>query len=351
MLAPITHILPLATIRRIRTLPVKGNVLVRAGQKVKPTDVIAEATLTPEHIVLDVARGLGVPTNKAAGYIQPKVGEQISADSIVASRSGLVSRVVRSSSAGRIVAISAGQVLIEVKNEPFKLRAGMPGEVSSVEADFGGVMVTTGAWIQGIWGNEKIDFGVLNVLAKEPGHVLSAGEFNINQRGTIILAGYCNQPKALERAAEIPLRGLILASLDPKLLPLAERMPYPIIIIEGFGQIEMNSTAHTLISTNETREVTINAETFDRYLATRPEIIIPLDASGEPPVPRNVDNFNPGQKVRVLRSPNISAIGAILTILPGLTPQPSGLRAQSAEIELESGEKTVVPLANFEVLG
>ena len=351
MLAPVTHILPLAAIRRNRMLPVKGRVLMRAGQKVNPSDVIAEATLTPEHVVLDVARGLGVSTNKAAGFIQRKVGEEVTKDSIVASRSGLVDRTVRSSNNGRIVAISGGQVLIEVRNQPFQLKAGLPGELVSVEADFGGVVQATGAWIQGVWGNGLINYGILNVFAEEPGHVLTAGEFNVNQRSTVILAGHCNQRKALEAAAEVSIRGLILASMAPQLVSLAAKMKFPIIVIEGFGPLEMNSAAHTLISTNETREVTINAEVLDRYEDKRPEIIIPLEGSGDPPTPLNMETFRQGQRVRVLRAPHISAIGTIQTLLPGLTPLPSGLRAPSAEIELEGEEKAVVPLANIEVLG
>jgi hypothetical protein len=34
MLAPVTHILPLATVQRQRVLPVPGRVLVRKGQEV-----------------------------------------------------------------------------------------------------------------------------------------------------------------------------------------------------------------------------------------------------------------------------------------------------------------------------
>lgn len=351
MLAPVTHILPLAAIRRIRMLPVKGSVLVRAGEKVNATDVIAEATLTPEHIVLDVARGLGVAANKAAGYMQRKVGDKLTKDSIVASRGGLVPRTVRTTHAGHLVAISAGQVLIEVKNKPYQLKAGLPGEILSVEPDLGGVVESAGAWIQGVWGNDKINFGILTVLAKEPGHVLSAGELNVTHKGSILLAGYCDQRNVLESARDLPIHGLILASMAPKLAATALRMPYPIILIEGFGKLEMNSAAYTLLSTNATREVTINAETLNRYTDKRPEIIIPLEGSGNPLIPLSLETFTAGQKVRVLRSPHIGAIGTIEALLPGLTRLPSGLRAPCANIEIEQGEKMVVPLANIEVLG
>jgi hypothetical protein len=42
-------------------------------------------------------------------------------------------------------------------------------------------------------------------------------------------------------------------------------MRYPILVLDGFGAIPMNSAAFKLLTTNNKREVTVNAEHFDRY--------------------------------------------------------------------------------------
>lgn len=351
MIAPVTHFLPLATIRRKRILPIKGTVLVRAGQKVTPTDIIAQADLTPEHIVLDIARGLGVSSSKAGSYVTREIGDEISEGSIVASRSGFASRVVRSPFSGRLVSISGGQVLIEVKNKPFQLKAGLPGSIASIEADMGAYIETIGSWIQGVWGNGRVDYGQLTVISEDLDHIVSPDDFNVSQRGTMMLGGYCNSVKALKTAADAPIRGLILSSMAPKLIPTALKMPFPLIVLEGFDRVKMNSAAHTLLITNDTREITINAESYDRYKGIRPEVVIPLQSSTDPPTPLNVETFTQGQKVRILRSPYTSSIATITYVHPGLNRFPSGLRAAAANVELDDGEKAIVPLANIEVLG
>jgi hypothetical protein len=128
-------------------------------------------------------------------------------------------------------------------------------------------------------------------------------------------------------------------------------MHFPIIVTDGYGAMPMNSAAHKLLGTNAKREVTLNAEVYDRYSGARPEIIIPLPISQDPTLPRDVETFAPGQQVRMRRPPAAGAIGTLTLIKPGLTTLPSGLRAPAAEVKLENGESIVVPLVNLEVVG
>ncbi len=349
--APVTHVLPLTTIRRKRVLPVFGQVLVRQGQKVIATDVIAEANLKPEHILLDVARGLGVSAEQAHQLIERQVGEFVDSGGIIANRGGsLAARMVRAPSAGMIAAIGGGKVLLETETPPYQLRAGMPGVVSQLMPDRGAVIETTGAWVQCVWGNGRMDTGQLHSLLEAPEDILTPDKMDVSLRGMVLLAGHANQIEALQTAADLPARGLILGSMSTNLVPTASKMRFPIVVIEGFGHIPMNSTAFKLLTTNDTREVALNAERYDRFYGIRPEIIIPLPASGDPPAPRDADIFAPGQQVRMLRAPYTSAIGTIASLRPGIVTFPSGVRAPAAEIRLENGESALVPLANIEVL-
>ncbi|MBL8103566.1 MAG: hypothetical protein JNM02_13615 [Anaerolineales bacterium] len=113
----------------------------------------------------------------------------------------------------------------------------------------------------------------------------------------------------------------------------------------------MNSAAYKLLSTNAKREVTVNAEVFDRYSGARPEAIIPLPISSDPPAPREVETFAVGLQVRMRRPPYMGMIGSIVALKPGLSTLPSGLRAPAADVKLENNETVLAPLVNLEVVG
>ncbi len=349
MFAPITHILPVTAIRRERVLPVPGKVMVRSGQKVSATDIIAEADLSPEYILLDIARGLGVSADRSEKYLQVQAGDQVARGDMIAGPLGLARRVVRSPRDGRVILAGSGQVLIEAASSPFLLKAGISGEVVELVADQGALVETTGALIQGVWGNGQIDFGNLSVLAKSPDQMLTFDQLDVSQRGAIVLGACCEDRQALKMAEDLPLRGLILSSMSYSLVPIALKLQLPVILIEGFGRRPMNSIAFKLLTTNDRREVAVNAETWDRYSSQRPEVVISLPTPGSVALPKEAGTFAPDQLVRILSAPYVGKVGKISS-LKDTAVYPNGLRAPSAEVRLESGEKAILPLANLEVL-
>ncbi|HVN54485.1 MAG TPA: hypothetical protein VMT46_09150 [Anaerolineaceae bacterium] len=350
MLANVTHILPLTTIRRERVLPTAGRVVVRAAQKVAATDVIAEARLVTQHQVLDVSRGLGVSPDQAEKYITRKIGEDVSQGDVVAGPVGIFPRVIRTPKDGRVVAIGGGQVLIELESRPFELLAGIPGMVTDLIPDRGAIVETTGALIQGIWGNGQIDSGVLVALAQTADEELTAERFDVSMRGSILLGGTCTQADTLHAAAQVPLRGLVLGSMTGDLAPVALQLKIPILVLEGFGKLPINPAALKILTTNEKREIAVNACVWNRLTGERPEVVIHLPAAGPLATPREADIFAPGQTVRIVRSPNSAAAGTLVALRPGQTTFPSGIRAPGAAVKLENGDQVVVPLANLEVV-
>lgn len=351
MLAPVIHILPLTTLRRECTLPVPGRILAKLDQKVTALDVVAEANYGREHALIDVSRALGLAAEAAEALLLVKAGDLVDAGDPLVQRSSLAKQVVRAPHAGRIVIIRGGKLLMELGEKNLELQAGIPGTITRHIGEKGVEITFTGALVQGVWGNGKTDQGLLLAVIHSPEDSLSAKSLDVSHRGSILLAGHCSEPSALQAAGDLPVRGLILGSIAPALLPLASQAAYPIVVVDGFGPRAFNGAAYKLLTTNEKRETTLNAQAFDRHCGIRPEIYIPLPVSQEPAPPRGVESFAPEQAVRLLRSPYASRVGVLINLKPGLTSMPSGLRLPAAQVRLDTGEQVTVPLANMEVLG
>jgi hypothetical protein len=349
MLARVTHFLGLTNVRRTRRLPLNGRVLVTPGQRVHAADPLAETTTATRHVLLDVRHSLGYArTDEAQQAIKRQEGEKVEKGDIIAETGGMFSRILRAPSAGQIVTISGGRVLLEVESQPLQVLAGIPGVVSELIPERGAVVENNGALIQGAWGNGSyVGEGLMVNLLKEPDDLLERSMLEINLRGAIVAAGHCQDADTLHAAAQLPLRGLVIASMPSELIPVARGMELPIVVLEGFGRAPMNATAFRLLTTNDKRDVSINSA-YNPVAGDRPELFIPLPANAAPPP--EMAYFAPNQVVRIQGDPYRGQTGTILRIRPGLTILPSGIRAPAADIRLEQDTQVVIPLANLDVI-
>ncbi len=350
MLAPVSHVIPLTTLRRERLLPVPGRVTAHVDQKVSSLDVVAEARFGQEHRLVDVARELGMDPEAAQRMIQVKAGDIVTKGQGLAQRPGLVPVILRSPDNGRVLLVGSGRILMEIGEGTFELRAEIPGVITRQISDRGVEVTFNGALVQGVWGNGKVGLGLMLPVMSTPDELLVAEKMDVTLRGSILLAGHCSDPAVLQTAGELPVRGIILGSISPVALAVAAQQQYPIVVVDGFGKIPMNSAAFKLLTTNAKREVTLIAKPFDRFSGAKPEILIPMPVIEEQPQPREMESFAPNQQVRLTRPPHAGEVGTLTGLIPGLTLMPSGLRLAAGEVTLESGGQIIVPLANLEVL-
>lgn len=347
MLASVRHILPLTNIRRSRLLPGPGKVLVRAGQKVNASDVIAQAVIPSSHTLLDIRRGLGiVKTSEAERCIVRQTGDQLEKGDVIAQMGGLFSRIVRAPDRGEIVNISGGQVLLRTGTTTLDVLAGINATVVEIIPDLGAIIEVEGALIQGVWGNGRMDGGLLRVLATSPDDELTSQKIDVSMRGAVVMGGHCMSADTLQAGGDLPLRGLILSSMTADLIPVAEQMPYPIVVVEGFGKIPMDQIAYKLLTTSDKRDASL----YGIYQpgGERPEIIIPLPATGN--TASDTCYFEIGQTVRIHGEPYSGKIGTIVQLKPGFTTLPNGLKVAAAEIRLEGESRVAIPLGNLEVI-
>ncbi len=350
MLSKVKHIHALTSIKRERVLPVTGHILVRRLQKVSPTDVIVLAPLSPQYMLLDISHGLKVSTSRADELLQRQAGDELSKGDVIAGPVGLFQRVIRAPKAGIVRIAGEGKVLYEIGSPPIELKAGMDGTVTNIIPDRGAIIETRGALIQGIWGNGKVTYGVIQPVSNDLLQELVPEQLNISFRGTILTAGYCKNPEVLELAGNIPIKGLILGSISSELIPAAMAVNYPILVVDGFGSTPMNSTAEKILVANREKNVALNAQIYDSFLGNIPEAIISNPTQPETDIPNESETLRAGKKVIITNSSQASQIGTIDRINLGKQTIPSGIEAQTADVSIGANQKAVVPLNNLEII-
>ena len=90
--------------------------------------------------------------------------------------------------------------------------------VTQVIAERGVVIRTAGALVQGVWGNGRIDNGLMVSLLEKPDDILTADRLDVSLRGSVILGGHVRDAETLRVAAELPIRGLVISSLLSSLI-------------------------------------------------------------------------------------------------------------------------------------
>lgn len=346
---PVTQINPLVKIRRNRVLPVTGTVLVRVGQKVAPGEVLAETFIPTKHVLVDVFHALGLnDAEEAEKLIDRQVGDLVDKHDIIAETGGLFSRVIRAPMPGKIISIKNGQVLLEVESRKVVVQSGFAGQVVEILNDRGAVVETNGTLIQGVWGNGLIGFGPFIADAQSIDQELIPSSLNLNTRGSILAAAWCEQEESLVMAGTLPVAGLVLGSMSPRLIPCALKQNYPILLLEGFGRIAINEMAKNMLLESAQKEMSLNAVKWDHYSGFRPEISIALQSNGAHE--KASAEFAQGQRVRVHSSSFAGKIGVLTAINAGKTSLPNGLRTATASVLFQNNEKTVLPFSNFDII-
>jgi hypothetical protein len=266
---------------------------------------------------------------------------------VIAEVSGLFSRIVRAPMNGEIVSISGGQVLLRTETSLVEVLAGINSTVVEIIPELGAVIEVNGGLVQGVWGNGRVDSGLLLLVAPTADDQLTGQKIDVSMRGAVVMGGHCSSADVLRACGDLPLRGLILSSMTADLIPVARSMTYPILVTDGFGNIPMNTPAFKLLTTSEKRDVSIQAG-YNPETGERPELIIPLPAAGQSAP--ETDYFTQGQIVRIQGAPYTGKVGTIVQLRQGLFTLPNGLKVTAADIQLEGETRISVPLANLEVI-
>jgi hypothetical protein len=366
---------PLTLITRRRELPFAGEILVRAGQRVEPEDVIGRTLIPARGQRFRVARALGIdPAELGRSLVLADGSELQVGDVVVETRRGRP-RVWRAPIAGTLstVEVDRGYLVIFPPAELLEVRAHFKGFVVSVEPYRAAVIQTPAALVQGVFGLGGVRHGVMRVAVTDPADELTPETMDERLAFCILIAGAGVSAEVLARAVELQVRGIIVGSIAEEALRSflgygdvsgwqvgavdwafppdgAQRsFPLTLIVTEGFGHHPMCRRTFELLASHDGAEVAVDGRTcLHGPGLQRPEVVIPLPRANVVSEPE--ESLLPGTEVRLLSHTMLGRVGKIVDLPRAARPLLCGARARVAEVELEDGSLVEVPVENLEIL-
>lgn len=350
-------IVSLSLLRRERKLPPNaiGEVMVQEGQSVEPNTVVLRGAVPSGFVILDAVQGLGL---KHAGQIsedmlQVQPGEVVlEGQPILQIGTGRRAPTLKSPTTAVFARLDSGRVILQADPMPVEVLALTPGRVTSVRGDKLVLIESTGTLIQGAWGN---GLSVYAPLVLEPDEGLASLDADLPapdyNGAAMVLRDPILSPDVFNMALQQSVVGLVASSMHSSLREEALAQGIPILLTEGFGELQMSEIVYNLLRANANRPAAIDAAQPSRWTAERPEIIIPLGANTRARPPEKDQPLQVGAQVRILRQPNLGQTGRVFRLVETPRLVEIGLRLPGAEVQLGDGQVIFVPLANLELLG
>lgn len=356
------------TIRNERRLPIEGEVTVQIGDKIDAQDIVAKAALPGNVQLVNVANLLSIPTEDINDYMLKKEGEPIGENEIIGETKGLFGLFKSQARApidGTIESISdvTGQVIIREPPIPVNVMGHIAGSIVEVISDEGAIVETYGTYIQGIFGVGGETVGSLAVIVDAPDIPLTKNLIQPTHRDKILCGGASVGNDAIQEAIRQGVRGIIVGGIhDRDLRALlgydlgvaitgSESLGLTLVVTEGFGEISMAARTFDLLKAQEGMTASINGATQIRAGVVRPEIIIPIEAKQETDDTATTgDALDIDAPIRIIREPYFGQLGRVSNLPVELQPLETEAKVRVLEVELENGDKVVLPRANVEII-
>lgn len=363
-------------IRKSRNLPLPGDVVVKKGDTVKSSDVVARTNLPGKVHSVNVVNRLAILPGDLRKYMLKKEGESVQKDELIAETRPFIKMfksICLSPIAGNIESISdiTGQVLLREPPKPVQISAYIDGKVVETVENEGVVIETYATFIQGIFGIGGETTGELQVVADSPDDIVKPEDLNETHKDKIIVCGSIIYYDAIKKALDIGVKGIVVGGIrDNDINELlgydlgvaitgSEDINITLIITEGFGQIIMAQKTFGILKHREGSIASINGATQIRAGVVRPEIIIPYketEKASEPiyqsesPANEESEGISIGNTIRIIRTPHFGKIGRVKALPSELRTIETEAKARVLEVEFPDGQTTIIPRANVEAI-
>lgn len=356
------------TIRKVRRLPLKGDVLVEAGAPVTADMVVARALLPGNILAVRGAEQLGVSPAELLRLLKKRESEHVHAGEVLAETKGLfglfgAKLTAPTDATLEYVSSVTGTIGLREPPMPLNLTAYITGIVAEVMPADGVVIETNGALVQGIFGVGGERRGLLKCVADGPDAPLDESRLGPDCAGCVLLGGATTNVAQIRKAVECGAVGIIVGAVSDAVLRAflgydigvaitgQEDIPLTIILTEGFGQLAMAARTFELLSALSGQMASINGATQIRAGVIRPEIIVPGEAGTHIDHLPGDSELKLGVRLRLIREPYFGHFASVTALPPVLHRIETEAMVRVAEVELEdTGERVLVPRANVEII-
>lgn len=358
------------TVKKTRRLPIKGEVLIKTGERVKYDTIVARALLPGDLHTIKLNERLNLEPFEVEGTLKVKKGEKIKKGDTIAHMKtffGLFSSKYNAPFDGEIEYFSpiTGHIGVRKPPVPVEINAYISGTVLDTIANEAAVIVTKASLIQGIFGVGGEQQGIIKIIAKSPEQELTSSDIPASVDGSILVCGSLVNAEFLKKASEMKAKGIIVGGIiDHDLSEYLgydigvavtghEAIPMTIITTEGFGKIPMAKRTFELLVSLDGKLASINGATQIRAGALRPEIIVPAEGKVEEKSAEGLDEAHRleiGTTIRLIRVPYFG----VLAKVKSLPAEPMVIDTESSvrvlEAELPDGKVVTIPRANVEII-
>lgn len=358
-----------AVVRRERRLPLKGYVLVRAGDPVEAGTVVARTELPGNVQTLNLAARLSADPARVPAALTRPIGAAVKRGEVVAearSLFGLLRNKAAAPADGTLESVSSitGQLILREPPIPVEVTAYVHGTVAEVLPEEGVIVEARGAFLQGIFGVGGETSGPVAIAAGGPDEDLDPGLLGPDHRGKVVVGGAYVSHAALMRARELGVAAVVVGGFDDRDLRQllgrdlgvaitgSEDLGITLVLTEGFGRIPMADRTWELLGSNAGRMASVSGATQIRAGVLRPEILIPRE---EDVAAHRVDaaagGLEVGSLLRVIRQPYFGRIGHVRELPPELQALDSEAHVRVLVVEFaDDGSQAIVPRANVELI-
>ncbi|MBU1110882.1 hypothetical protein KKB83_04680 [Patescibacteria group bacterium] len=343
----------------VRTLPVKGRVVVKKGEKVRPETVVGSCWRVSGFKNYDLGRLFNLRLSRVKETILRSVGAQIYQGTVVARTKkmwGLKVLEFISPISGVLHSFSGKSGVLTIQQAPqeYRLVAGVSGIIDKIVPGESVEISTVVSEVRGSLtaGNDRE--GVLKIVTN-PDIAIVPHVIDESCSGRIIIGGALLSKEVIHKCLALRVRGIVCGGIHwrdfdrvvTQARGLSEDIGITIFITEGFGYQPMRKEVFDFLARSE--------NSFGMILGSSSCLIIPLSGQAKSKAQGMVvseEEFAVPQKddiVRLINLPRLDEFGRMKRLLDKPERLESELMVQVCEVEV-NGEVRKVPVRNLEII-